>query len=150
VKINQKEKKKMRNLIFFVVGIITIGIIGCVSQTRNETETKAINSAQSWLELVDSEKYKDSWEKTTEYFKSVVSEKKFEIDTRAVRSPLGKVITRKLMSVNLKTSLPGAPTGKYEIIKYKTSFKNKKSGIETVVLKEAKDNVWKIDGYFIR
>jgi hypothetical protein len=142
----------MRNLFFAVVGIITIGIIGCISQTKPElvTDKKAINSAQSWLELVDAEKYTDSWEETTEYFKSVVSKKKFEIDTRAVRSPLGKVISRKLMSANSRTSLPGAPTGKYEIIKYKTSFKNKKSAIETVILKQAKDNVWKVDGYFVK
>ena len=142
----------MRNLIFAVVGIITIGIVGCVSQTKIETKTEkeAINSAQSWLKLVDNKKYTDSWEEAAEYFKSVVSKEKFKIDTRAVRNPLGKVITRKLMSVNSKTSLPGVPDGKYVIIKFKSSFKNEKSAIETITLKLDKDNCWKVDGYFIR
>ena len=142
----------MRNLVFAVVGIITIGIIGCVSPTNSdlETEKQAINSAQSWLKLVDNGKYVDSWEETTEYFQSVVSKKQFKKDTSAIRNPLGKVITRKLISVDARTSLPGVADGKYEIIKFNTSFKNKKSAIETVVLKQTKDNAWKVDGYFIK
>ncbi len=142
--------KEVAKLTCAAIGIITIAIIGCVSKTGTETDIKAINSAQSWLELVDNRKFLDSWDKTTKYFKSVVSEKKFKKDTSALRIPLGKVITRKLISASSKSTLPGAPTGKYVIIKYNTSFKNKKLAIETIILKLAKNNTWEVDGYFIR
>ena len=140
----------MKKLTIATVVILTTCIIGCVSKTGTETEIKAINSAQSWLKLVDNGKYLDSWKKTTDYFKSIISEKKFKKDTSAVRIPLGKVISRKLLSATSKSKLPGAPDGEYVIIKYNTSFKNKKLAIETIILKLAKNNSWKVDGYFIR
>jgi hypothetical protein len=69
---------------------------------------------------------------------------------RAARSPLGKLITRKLKHTQYATSLPGAPDGDYVVILYDASFENKKSAVETIVPTLDKDGQWRVSGYFIR
>jgi hypothetical protein len=44
---------------------------------------------------------------------------------KAVRKPLGKVISREVKSKSHHTSLPGAPDGEYVVIQFDTSFENK-------------------------
>jgi hypothetical protein len=68
----------------------------------------------------------------------------------AARQPLGKLISRKVKSATYATSLPGAPDGQYVVIQFKTSFENKKSGIETVTPIIDKDGNWRVSGYYIK
>jgi ribosomal protein S17E len=42
------------------------------------------------------------------------------------------------------------PDGKYVVIKYDTSFENKKSAVETVTPMLDKDGKWRVAGYFIK
>jgi hypothetical protein len=51
---------------------------------------------------------------------------------KSVRSPLGKVLSRKLKSATYMKDPPNAPAGDYVIIQYDTSFENKKDAVETV------------------
>ena len=48
------------------------------------------------------------------------------------------------------SSIPGAPDGEYVVIQFKTSFENKKSGIETVTPMLDKDGKWRVSGYYIK
>jgi Protein of unknown function (DUF4019) len=68
----------------------------------------------------------------------------------AVRSPLGKVISRKLKLKQYATSLPGAPDGKYVVIQFETSFEKKKSSVETITPMKEKDGTWRVSGYYIK
>ena len=140
----------MRNWILVILGIVIVGIMGCTSQSNPEAEREAINSAQAWLELVDNEKYMESWEEAAKYFKSAISKDKWQETIKAVRKPLGKTVSRKLKSQRYMTSLPGAPDGQYVVIQYKTSFENKKSAIETITPMIGKDNKWRVSGYYIK
>ena len=49
---------------------------------------------------------------------------------KASRAPLGKVASRKLKTATYKTSLRGAPEGKYVVIRFNSSFENEKEVIE--------------------
>ena len=141
----------MRNYIIALA--LTIGIfciVGCASKSTSEAEKAAIESAQVWLELVDSEKYAESWEEAAEYFKSAISKGKWQETIQAVRKPLGKVISRELESQRYTTSLPDAPDGEYVVIQYKTSFENKKAATETITIMLDKDGKWKVSGYYIK
>jgi hypothetical protein len=69
---------------------------------------------------------------------------------KATRAPLGKVISRKVKSAVYKTSLPGAPDGKYVVIQYESSFEHKASAIETVTPMLGDDGQWRVSGYYIR
>ena len=55
-----------------------------------------------------------------------------------------------MKSAETKTSLPGAPDGKYVIIQFDTSFEHKKSTVETVTPMQEADGSWKVSGYFIK
>ena len=69
---------------------------------------------------------------------------------QSVRTPLGRVISRKLKTKVYKTSLPGAPDGQCVVIQFEASFQNKKSAIETVTPIFDKEARWRASGYYIK
>lgn len=140
----------MRNYVAIALAIGIFSIVGCASKSNPDAEKSAIESARVWLELVDSEKYMESWEGAAEYFKSAVSKDKWQQTIQAVRKPLGKTVSRELKSQRYATSLPGAPDGEYVVIQYKTSFENKKDAIETITPMLDKDGKWRVSGYYIK
>ncbi|HLO24795.1 MAG TPA: DUF4019 domain-containing protein [Geobacteraceae bacterium] len=75
---------------------------------------------------------------------------KWEQSLRAVRSPLGNLVSRKVKSRTYTTTVPGAPDGEYVVIRFETSFGNKKSAIETVTPMREKDGNWRVSGYYIK
>ena len=140
----------MRNCIFILSGILLFTICGCAQESNSDAEKLAIASAQLWLEIVDAEKYAESWEEAAELFKSAISEVNWEESIKVVRRPLGKVISRKLDSQKYMTSLPGAPDGAYVVIQYKTKFENKKVAVETITPMLDNDGKWRVSGYYIK
>ena len=115
-----------------------------------DAEADAFESAKAWLALTDQGKYGESWDSASDYLKNAVGREVFVRSLTAARKPLGKLKSRELKSEKLKTSLPGAPDGKYVVIQFKTAFENKKSAIETVTPMLGKDGKWRVSGYYIR
>jgi len=107
-------------------------------------------AAESWLSLVDSGKYAASWDQAAEFFRSKVTKPQWEEMLGTVRSPLGKVNSRKLASARNVTELPNAPKGDYLVIQFATSFANLPSAIETVVPMLDQDGRWRVSGYFVK
>ena len=138
--------------IYFIVMLVILifSISGCTSKSNPDVEKSGIEAAQSWLDFIDSEKYTESWNEAAEYFKSVVTVEKWGKSIRAVRKPLGRVVSRELKSQKYTTSLPGAPDGDYVVIQYDTAFENKKSAVETITSMLDKDGKWRTSGYFIK
>ena len=118
--------------------------------TEPEKEKAAAKVAESWLKLVDNGDYDKSWKEVSEYLRNLVTMEQFGQSVKPVRSPLGKVISRKVKSTTYATSLPGAPDGEYVVVQFETSFENKKSAVETVTPKLDKDGKWRVSGYFIK
>ena len=135
-------------LLLFVSGLLIL--TSCVSQANIKAEKSAIKSARAWLELTDNNKYAESWEEAAQYFKIAINKDKWQESIQAARKPLGKTISRELKSKKYTTSVPGAPDGEYVIIQFKTSFKNKKSAVETITPMLDKDGKWKVSGYYIK
>jgi hypothetical protein len=127
--------------------LLMAGVVGAQAQ---EKEKAAITAAEQWLALVDAGKYAESWTEAAGYFKNAVTQEKWAQSLKAVREPLGKLISRKVKSTTYATSLPGAPDGEYVVIQFETSFGNKKSAIETVTPMLEKDGKWRVSGYFIK
>jgi len=114
------------------------------------TDPAAIKAAESWLDLVDSGKYADSWKTAASLFREKVTAAQWEEAVRSARGPLGPVASRKLASAQFMRTLPGAPDGEYVVIRYETSFEKKKSSSETITPMKDKDGVWRVAGYFIQ
>lgn len=113
-------------------------------------EETASTSAEAWLALVDGGKFAQSWDESAQLFKGAITREKWKETLAGVRTPLGKVLTRKLKSRQYAESLPGAPDGKYVVIQYDTSFENKKSAVETITPMLDRDGKWRVSGYYIK
>jgi Protein of unknown function (DUF4019) len=121
-----------------------------VAQAQQKPEELAQQSAESWLALVDSGKYGESWEQAASIFKGAVTKEDWRKKAGAARDPLGKLVSRKLKSASYTKTLPGAPDGEYVVIQYESSFEHKQSAVETIIPMLDKEGQWRVSGYFIR
>jgi hypothetical protein len=120
------------------------------ADASSKAEEQALAATEAWLKLVDNGHYAESWDAAAEYLKNAVSKDAFVKALDGARKPLGAMISRKVKAKEYRTSLPGAPDGKYVIIQHETSFANKKSAIETVTPMLDKDDTWRVSGYYIK
>ena len=133
------------------ISLFALALLLCfpaVAQTKPEDAAK--QSADSWLALVDSGRYSNSWDDASQFFKAAVTKDQWQSALHTVRDPLGKTGTRKLMSATYTKTLPGAPDGEYVVMQYETAFANKSSAVETIVPMLDKDGNWRVSGYFIK
>jgi len=139
----------IRSILYLViVGLLLSG--GAAMANDAEKETAAVSAAEKWLATVDAGKYAASWNEAAELFRNAVKPEQWEQSVQAVRKPLGKTISRKVQMKVYKTSLPGAPDGEYVVIRFETSFENKKAAIETVTPMMEKDGKWRVSGYYMQ
>jgi hypothetical protein len=130
-----------------IVSTFLIFSSGAIADSEKENIAQSV--ALEWLKVVDEGRYSDSWNEAAQLFKKAVKKEQWEQSLQAVREPLGRLLSRGIKSKAYKTSLPGAPDGQYVIIQFQTSFKNKKTAIETVTPMLDKDGKWRVSGYFI-
>jgi hypothetical protein len=136
-----------------LTGLLLAGVISCTgakSADNSKAEQAAVKAATSWLALVDAEKYPESWEQAAQLFKGAISKEKWIKAVETARKSFGKNISRKLKSKLYYTALPGAPDGKYVVIQFQSSFKNKNSAIEAITPMLDKDGKWRVSGYYIK
>ena len=118
-----------------------------VAAARDDPAGRA---ALAWLELVDQGKYQQSWQAAGPLFQKAVSAEQWAGSLEAVRTPLGKVLSRKEAARQNHKQLPGAPDGDYMVFSYRTSFANKAQAVETFTLRRQPDGSWRAAGYYIR
>lgn len=125
-------------------------VLGVCVYAQQKPEQLAQQSAESWLALVDSGKYAESWQESASLFKAHVSKEDWQKMLHASRDPLGKMLSRKLKSATYAKTLPGAPDGDYVMIQYEATFEHKQSAVETITPMLDKDGQWRVSGYFIK
>jgi hypothetical protein len=125
-----------------------LAIYAGTAQADDKTDA-AVNAAKEWLALVDGKDYKKSWQEAAPIFKERVKEEQWSELVAAVRKPLGKMESRKLISAVHKTSLPGVPDGEYVVIQFKTKYSEKRESVETITPMKV-DGKWRVSGYFIK
>ena len=133
-----------------VAVMVVMLALGRPAGALDQDEITAAKQAEAWLILVDQQKYADSWNAAATLFRDTVDRGMWTDALGAARGPLGKLLSRRVKSVESKTSLPGAPDGKYVIIQYDTTFEHKKAAVETVTPMQEADGSWKVTGYFIK
>jgi len=136
-----------------LVSTLLFTLLLCASaaaQAQQKPEQLAQQSSDAWLALVDSGKYAESWDEAAQMFKSAVTKDQWLSALGQVRTPQGKVLSRKLKSATYTKTLPNAPEGEYVVILYDTNFEHKQGPVETVVPMLDKDGKWRVSGYFIK
>ena len=126
-----------------------VGTVITKSSISDETKEEVVNDAKEWLGLIYDNNYSQSWDNAASLFQNAISKEQWTQQLSVIVPPLGKVISRDLISSEYHTTLPGAPDGKYIVIQFKTSFENKNESIETVTQMKDGDQ-WKVSGYFIK
>jgi inactivated superfamily I helicase len=141
----------MKKAIAFFFFLSACMFISATARAENaESFSKARSAADSWLAIVDSTDYAQSWEKTAELFRSTVTRSKWKNDLEKSRLPLGGVKSRTLESADFTRTLPNAPAGEYVVVQYASLFDHDVKVIETVTSMREADGSWKVTGYYIR
>jgi hypothetical protein len=141
-----KNSAKLGWIVFLVLVVASFSTL----RAEQSAESKAAGASQGWLDLVDAGQYGASWEEAAAYFKGAVPKSQWERTMKALREPLGKVLSRKMKSVEYTRTLPGAPDGEYVVIRYETSFEAKRSAVELVIPMFDGDGRWRVSGYHIK
>ena len=129
-----------------LLGLIAFFVTSLMSCGKPKEET-AIQAVESWLSLVDEQKYLESWEGLAGLLKDNTKKEEWVNDLNGFRKPLGKPHERKLQH---ETKSSEASLGEYLIFQYETSFENKKSAVEAVSVIKDKDGKWRTLGYSIQ
>jgi DNA-binding CsgD family transcriptional regulator len=110
---------------------------------------EAGEAALAWIALLDREDWADSWTAAGSLFKTQVTQTDWATTVASVRGSVGPVVSRTQTSATPSTTLQGLPAGEYEVIQYRTAFRDKPDSVETAVMMREGGN-WKVIGYFIR
>lgn len=129
--------------------LVSISIALLLSANCFAGNSTEVDSAISWLEVVDSGSYEESWQQAAPFFKNHLSSQEWEQALNQARSPLGKALSRTVVSASPYTSLPGAPDGEYIVIVLSTRFEQMDSATETITVSKV-GNEWRTVGYFIK
>ena len=132
--------------------IIAVGIsVATLPRAADEQidTVPATNAALTWLAIVDSGHYGQSWTAAAEVFRNALEQSKWESMVASVRGKVGNMQARKVTSVQYARDLPNAPPGEYVVIQYLTRFENGQF-TETVTPMKEKDGSWKVSGYYIK
>ena len=114
---------------------------------RSDGQRAATTTAQTWLSLVDTGSYSQSWTAGAPYLQRVAAEANWEASMNRVRAPLGKMLSRKTRSA--KATLT-ALNDRCVVVTFDTAFENRRSATETVTVMPQTDGQWKVAGYFIQ
>ena len=124
-------------------------VLGC-NYHGSEADNEAKKGASDWLALLDKGRLKESWKEASGYFQVLITQDRWNEALLGFRTPLGEVVSRSLGGTRHEKELPGAPNGKYIIVRYTTHFKHKANGNEIVVMMEEKGGSWRVAGYYIK
>lgn len=133
-----------------IVTALLVAVLFVGSGRAQAPEEQAAKADLVWLAIADGGNYGDSWDKASAMFQAAVAKDKWAQALAGVRTPLGKVVSRRLKAAKRMSSLPGAPNGDYVVAQFDTSFENKKEAVETITATLEKDGTWRMAGYFIR
>ncbi len=131
-----------------VAGALLVSVFALAA--GSDAVEKAQAASRTWLALVDSGKYAESWETTSSLFKGAVTKDGWASACRQARTPLGALKARSLKSANRTSTLPGTPPGDYVVIQYDAQYEKAPSAVETVTFMLDKDGAWRAAGYFIK
>jgi len=133
-----------------IVAAVAAFVFVGIARAQEKPEALAQKSAEAWLALTDAGKYAQSWNEASGSFKSHVGKAQWVETARKVRTPLGKVKSRKLEVARYTKDIPNAPAGEYVIVEYSSAFEGLPSATETVVPVLDKDGTWRVSSYFIK
>jgi Protein of unknown function (DUF4019) len=129
----------------FVISLLTLG--NFLQAATDRSLFDAERASQDWLQLVDKERYGDSWDASSQLFKDTMTRGEWESIIAKLRRPLGTVNSRSTLDQKKTKILEGLPEGEYVEMLYNTSFSNRPLAYEMLILVLEKDKQWRVVTY---
>eukprot|EP00913_Durusdinium_trenchii_P035349 g33079.t1 len=104
--------------------------------------------AEAWLKLMDDGRYGEAWEQSAAPNRKGISKADMVKLYTNMAARYGKVVSRKFVSRDYLTELPGFSKGRYVLIKYFTDFEKQKDMVQNVLL-IPKNGAWKVQAHVI-
>ena len=136
-----------------IISLVVIAMLACsfsVIRAEDTPEKAAQKAAESWMLLWDAGKYDKSYGELADHTKKDISKRQWFVYWSAVRKPLGKLKSRKLIEAEYIKSLPGVPDQEGAVLQYESSFENKESVVETFGMMREKDGKWRVANYLTK
>jgi hypothetical protein len=139
----------MRRISFVLIALIFV--CAGLNHARAESSMEsAVSAARDWLSDVDGGSYAESWHESSAYFRGLISEDNWRASVEKARKPMGRLLSRELLTAEEPAAIPGAPDGRYVVMSFAAAFEHKKSARETVTFMLDVDGKWRAAGYFIK
>ncbi len=91
------------------VGIVAV-FVAATGAAEDKPEDLAQAAAEPWLKLVDDANYDASWDEAAKLFQGAVTKEQWRQAAAGLRTPLGKLVSRKVKSRQYAEQLPVLPT----------------------------------------
>jgi hypothetical protein len=143
----------MKRVVVLVAILSMVLLQGCAthsspkrSSDKKSDEKEARTAALQWLELVDAGEYTNAYRAEPDRLRASTTYAQFVRSMKGRRVPFGRVLSRKFIGAAFTRKLTGSPDGRYVSILFRTSFENKKSAAERVILEE-ESGTWHVVDY---
>ena len=110
----------------------------------------SLDAAKQWLQTVDKGEYSKSWKTGSLTFKLTISEQHWNKLMKAIREPLGSVVSREPFEQRPAINPKGLPEGNYMVVFFKTKFQKKDNAHELVTLVQESDGNWRVLTYQVQ
>lgn len=128
---------------------LSLAGIGRPLGARPDWEHEATGAARSWLRLVDGGLHTPSWAAAAPLLRAGVGPHEWDEALRAVRTPLGRCLSRRLRSRAVVEGPAGSPHGPFVVIRFESVFERRGRAAETITPVLGPDGRWRVAAYFI-
>jgi Protein of unknown function (DUF4019) len=141
---NQECRGGLVRVFVFVLLVLLPSLVQAQPDQKIEA---AKESADRWLNLVDSGSFNASWMEASGAFKGGITRDSWQNIWSAVRAPLGPFQSRTFKKGEYRVHIPEDPKeDKWILIEYDSAFANR-SVVEVITSKQEKDGQWRVAGY---
>lgn len=110
----------------------------------------AEEAAGRWIALVDSARYKASWDSAAANFRASISPADWNSAVSSARSAINPLSDRRIVSSEYTRELPDAPPGDYVVLQYSAVGRDETRVMETITVTLERRRTWRVIGYFVR
>jgi len=142
--------KQFRIHIVLIVACVFMIVFPILNETPDtEKADMATAVAMEFLQLIDADKYAESWQMSAGLMKERVTEKDWGEKLTKARTLSGPLVERKEKDSSYSTTAVDSPDGEYISLIFESRFQRAESVDEYITLM-LDDGHWKVAGYFLQ
>lgn len=133
--------------------LLSVLVIIFVPQFTNKPDKQksaaATTAATEFLQLVDSDRYAESWQIAAQYLQQKVPRTDWTAKLTNIRTTFGPFMQRELENISFTAPAEELPDQEFILLEYATKFELKEVN-EILTVMHDTDGSWRVVGYFIQ